>query len=107
MNYGLTLFFATIMVAACGERSANSVEAGIVNWGRDLDVALNKSVETGKPVFVLFQEIPGCAGCKKFGREVLSNPLLAEAIGDSFLPVLVYNNRNSGIDKIVGFFRND
>ena len=51
-----------------------------MRWGRDLDAALASSAKSGKPVFALFQEIPGCAGCKQFGRDVLSNPLLVEAI---------------------------
>jgi len=34
-------------------------ELGAVNWGRDLDAAKKHSAETGKPVFVLFQEVPG------------------------------------------------
>ncbi|NOX99015.1 MAG: hypothetical protein GXP30_04655, partial [Verrucomicrobia bacterium] len=95
----LILFFAITLVVACGEILANPVEVGLVEWGRDLEAALNKSAETGKPVFVLFQEIPGCAGCQKFGRTVLSNPLLVEAIEENFIPMLVYNNRSSGMDK--------
>ena len=42
---------------------------------------------------MLFQEVPGCSGCQKFGREVLSETLLVEAIEDLFEPVLVLNNR--------------
>ena len=34
-------------------------ELGRVNWGRDLDAAKAKSAESGKPILVLFQEIPG------------------------------------------------
>ncbi len=34
-------------------------ELGQVNWGRDLDDAKAKSAETGKPILVLFQEVPG------------------------------------------------
>ncbi|MEO0414525.1 MAG: hypothetical protein AAF226_06190 [Verrucomicrobiota bacterium] len=34
-------------------------EVGIVDWGRDVDAALEQSVESGKPVFLLFQEVPG------------------------------------------------
>lgn len=71
----------------------NPIEAGTVNWSRDFDGALQTSGETGKPVFVLFQEIPGCIGCRTFGSEVLSEPLLVEAIESEFIPVLVYNNR--------------
>ena len=34
-------------------------ELGQVSWGRDLDDAKSKSAETGKPILVLFQEVPG------------------------------------------------
>ena len=51
--------------------------------------------------FLLFQEVPGCAGCQKFGREVLSQPLLVEAIENEFIPVVVFNNRSSGTDNEV------
>ena len=37
----------------------NPVEVGAVRWSRDLDGALAKSRETGRPVFLLFQEVPG------------------------------------------------
>ncbi len=74
------------------------IEIGTVRWTRDLNNAMVASRETQKPVLVLFQEVPGCAGCQKFGREVLSNPLLVEAIENEFVPVVVYNNRSSGTD---------
>ncbi len=48
---------------------------------------------TGRPVFLLFQEVPGCRGCQDFGRTVLSNPRMVAAIETEFIPVLVYNNR--------------
>jgi hypothetical protein len=75
------------------------IEAGNVRWGRDLDAALENSAKTGKPVLVLFQEIPGCSGVQEFGREVLTNPSLVEAIENEFLPVLVYNNRKGDMDE--------
>ena len=42
---------------------AGPVELGTVKWGRDYDAGL-KTVketvkETGKPMFLLFQEVPG------------------------------------------------
>lgn len=76
---------------SAAERQA--VEVGTVRWERDFQGALKMSDESGKPVLVLFQEVPGCAGCKNFGREVLSHPALVTAIESEFLPVLVYNNR--------------
>ena len=66
---------------------------GKVRWGRNLDSALASSKQTGKPVFALFQEVPGCAGCQQFGRDVLSNPTLVEAIENEFAPLLIHNNR--------------
>ena len=45
---------------AYGSQTAtNPVEVGHVNWGRDFDAALEMSAESGKPVLVLFQEVPG------------------------------------------------
>ncbi len=81
------------------EPTNNPIEAGDVRWGRDFDAALNDSAKTGKPVLVLFQEIPGCSGVRQFGREVLTNPSLVRAIETEFYPVLVYNNRSGGMDE--------
>jgi hypothetical protein len=100
------ILFITLFIVQLGngysavlKKSDNPVEAGNVEWGRDLDAALRQSETTGTPVFVLFQEIPGCIGCQTFGREVLTNPLLVEAIETLFIPVLVYNNRPGGNDQ--------
>ena len=68
-------------------------ELGLVRWGRDLDQALAASRASGRPVLVLFDEVPGCATCRGFGQQVLSHPLLAEAIGSEFVPVFVANCR--------------
>lgn len=76
----------------------NPIEVGDVDWGRDFKGALKTSRESGKPIFLLFQEVPGCIGCQNFGQHVLTHPLLVEAIEDLFIPVLVYNNRFGGKD---------
>ena len=95
----LLIILAIGVSADGGETATNPLEVGDVQWGRDLDAALEKSSKTGKPVLVLFQEIPGCSGVQKFGREVLTNPRLVEAIEDEFIPMLVYNNRQGGMDQ--------
>ncbi len=88
------LLFAVLLMLPYGlAANDNPVEIGAVSWGRDLDKALRLSGQTGKPVFLLFQEVPGCRGCQDFGRTVLSNPRVVEVIESEFLPVLVYNNR--------------
>jgi hypothetical protein len=90
---------AISITAYGGESAANPIEVGDIQWGRDFDAALEKSSETAKPVLVLFQEIPGCSGVQKFGRDVLTNALLVKAIENEFIPVLVYNNRHGGMDE--------
>jgi hypothetical protein len=50
----------TLHASAYGSQTAgNPVEIGNVQWGRDFDAALKMSAESGKPVLVLFQEVPG------------------------------------------------
>ncbi len=87
-------FLILLQFAGCNAISnSQPEEVGKVKWGRDLDAALASSKATGKPIFALFQEVPGCSGCKQFGRDVLSNPLLVEAIQSEFTPLLIHNNQ--------------
>jgi Thioredoxin-like len=92
-------FLLLVPSLAAGPPVDNPVEIGLVRWQRDFPGSLNAAGRSGKPILLLFQEVPGCIGCQTFGAEVLSHPLLVEAIEDNFIPVLVYNNRSSGMDK--------
>ncbi len=50
----------TLGATASGSQTAgNPVEIGNVQWGRNFDAALKMSASSGKPVLVLFQEVPG------------------------------------------------
>lgn len=69
-----------------------NIELGKVSWVRDYHQALAQSERTGKPVIVFFQEIPGCATCVNFGRQVLSHPLMVEFIENEFVPLAIFNN---------------
>jgi hypothetical protein len=62
-----TLLLA-VTQAGCqpASRLQNPEEVGKVTWGRDYEAALASAKTTGKPIFLLFQEVPGCAGCKQF-----------------------------------------
>lgn len=93
-----SIFAQSPIIRSTDSAVEQSVEVGLVNWGRDLDAAFKLSEKTARPVLLLFQEVPGCAGCQKFGREVLSHPLIVEAIEDEFVPVVVCNNQASGRD---------
>lgn len=71
----------------------NPPELGKVNWIRDYDEAIKKADEQSKPIFLLFQEVPGCSNCTTYGSRILSHPLMVEAIEDLFVPLAIYNNK--------------
>lgn len=47
------------LLVAVSAGAATPVELGKVNWDRKLEPSLEKAAKDGKPVFLLFQEIPG------------------------------------------------
>jgi len=104
MRRFIIILTAVFLLAHGVEADENPIEVGAVHWGRDLDQAQKVSGETGRPVFVFFQEVPGCGGCQDFGRTVLTNPLIVEAIEDEFLPVLVFNNRGGKDQQLLERF---
>ena len=71
----------------------NPVELGKVHWSRDLHKGTLEAKQTGKPLLILFQEVPGCSNCTQYGAGPLSNPLIVEAIESLFVPVCIYNNK--------------
>ena len=87
-----------------GRTTSQPVEVGIVDWLRDLDQALERSRDSRKPVFALFQEVPGCSGCEQFGKDVLSNPVVVAAIEDLFVPLLIHNNTGGRDAEVLAAF---
>ena len=73
--------------------AGNPVELGAVNWLRDLDAGRAEAQKSGKPLLILFQEVPGCSNCTRYGSVTLSHPLIVEAIESCFVPVCIYNNK--------------
>lgn len=110
MKY-IAIFFITIFAAATlqgqGEWSApdNPVELGQVHWLRDYDDAISKSKSTGKPIFLLFQEVPGCSNCTTFGHHVLSHPFVVEMIETYYVPLAIFNNKGGKDKKILQQFK--
>ena len=47
------------LIAQTKTAEVKQVELGAVNWGRDIATAKKRSGESGKPILVLFQEVPG------------------------------------------------
>ena len=72
-------------------------ELGRINWLRNYERARTQARATRRPLMVLFDEVPGCATCKRFGAGPLSHPIIVSA-ADAFVPVAIYNNR-PGYDR--------
>ncbi|MEM0895757.1 MAG: VPGUxxT family thioredoxin-like (seleno)protein, type 2 [Verrucomicrobiota bacterium] len=92
ISIGLAFVVLLILPSFLRSNEKHRPEVGNVNWSRDFEGTLAASKQSGKPVFVLFQEVPGCQGCRDFGQTVLTNPQIVEAIESLFEPVLVHNN---------------
>ena len=52
--------------------AADFEELGAVPWLMDEAAAVAEAGKSGKPLMVLYTELPGCSGCKVFGRQQLS-----------------------------------
>ena len=83
----------------------NPVELGQVKWLRNLDEAKKMAVRTGKNIFILFQEVPGCSTCTSYGQDILSHPLLVEAIEREFIPLCIYNNKKGYDAQVLKKFK--
>ena len=64
MSRTIGLLVSAVMLLASIFQSGSlmgqtQVELGQVKWNRDLDAAKKLSLETGKLLFVQFQEVPG------------------------------------------------
>lgn len=102
-----SLAAATAMISiasASGAAPAGPEELGAVAWERDFSVAEERARNTGLPIFALFQEVPGCQTCVSFGSQVLSHPLLVEAIESEFVAVAIYNNRGGADGEVLARF---
>jgi len=96
----LLLILLPVMMAA----QNNPVELGDVTWLRSFDQAQARSKEEGKPILILFQEIPGCETCKNYGNNVLTQPLIVEAIETEFIPLAIHNNKGGHDAEILRRF---
>jgi len=78
--------------------AARPRELGDVAWIRDHDAARAESKASGRPLLILFDEVPGCERCVSYGETVLSDEALVQAIEAAFVPLAIYNNRG-GADR--------
>lgn len=80
-------------------------ELGKVKWLRNLDQAKKEAAQKKLPIFLLFQEVPGCATCRNFGNDVLSHPLIVEAIQTYFVPLAIYNNKGGHDAEVLNLYK--
>ncbi|MEP2969984.1 MAG: thioredoxin family (seleno)protein, partial [Nonlabens ulvanivorans] len=76
VNTIIAISLALYSIATSAQRTDpknQDKELGAISWYRDYSTALQLSKEYNKPVLILFQEVPGCATCRNYGHDVLSN----------------------------------
>jgi len=93
--------FGTLQAQVKTNPKNQDKELGNVSWYRDYDAALQRSQKEKKPVLILFQEVPGCSTCRNYGQNVLSHPLMTEAIENEFIPLAIFNNKDGNDAKVL------
>lgn len=107
----ITLFFALLMtsISLIGQDNwyvdDQPQELGDVHWLRNYDEALATSEKQGLPVFILFQEVPGCHTCTTYGNKILQHPFIVELIETHFVPLAIYNNKGGEDRKVLQKYR--
>ena len=84
--------------------TSHPIELGKVNWLRDMDEAVAKSQKEAKPILILFQEVPGCMTCQRYGSLTLSHPLIVEAIETHFVPLAIFNNKKGKDAAVLQYY---
>ena len=109
MQYICLILVSLMFHQSFAQQRTNSLdqatELGKVSWYRNYDQALQLAEQQDKAVLLLFQEVPGCSTCKNYGQQVLSHPLLVEAIEDLFIPLVIYNNKGGADKKVLQRYR--
>lgn len=98
------LVLSILALMSASTLSAQPIELGKVKWLRNYEEALQESSASGKPVLILFQEVPGCSTCKNYGNGALSHPLIVEAIESLFVPLCIYNNKDGADRKVLQMY---
>lgn len=85
--------------------NATPPELGKIAWIRGFDTAAKRAQVEKRPLLVLFQEVPGCSTCKNYGSQVLSHPLILDAVETLFIPAVVYNNVKGDDERTLKSFK--
>lgn len=88
----MRLLLLASLTACAATAHAAPKELGDVAWLRNFDQASKKAEASNKPILILFDEVPGCQTCVRYGQVVLTHPLLVDAAENEFVPLAIYNN---------------
>ena len=107
--YRLIFFFTFLFVQSLYAQirthpATQPVELGQIAWFRSYDQAIALSKKQGKPVFVLFQEVPVCLTCRNYGKGVLSHPSIVETIERQFIPLAIFNNKGGKDREVLNYY---
>ena len=75
-----------LILAATATACAADPAAGEIAWRTDLKAAHEVSVDTGRPMVIVFGA-EWCGYCRKMERDTLSDRTLAKALNEKFVPV--------------------
>jgi len=106
-SFNLAALFALTSIVAAAEPATSGVahaELGAVQWQRDYDTAATRAREEHKPLLVLFTELPGSEVTRNYVRDVLSHPLIVEAIETQFVPLAIASNAEGRDREILTSF---
>ena len=98
--FGLMAGLLLSLSTARSDAKTRARELGDVSWSRNYETARKRARAENKPLLILFDEVPGCQTCVRYGQAVLNHPLVVEAAETLFVPVAIYNNLG-GSDRTV------
>ncbi|MEM7162117.1 MAG: thioredoxin family protein [Bacteroidota bacterium] len=96
--------FMTLIAVERTEPANQDKELGKVSWFRNYDEAIKEAQRLNKPIFCFFQEVPGCATCRNYGFDVMSDPIMVDFIENEFIPLCIFNNKKGHDAEILKMF---
>ncbi len=92
----ILLLVLTGMSAVIGGAPARSDHPILIPWRHTLNLALDESQTSGKPVLAILQDASSCDHCQAFQRTIDAHPLLAEAVADEFIALKLNRSQYQG-----------
>lgn len=86
-GYTLIVFSFVLLFFTSNAFAQKSAEA--INWSSNLDFGKLVAQKYGKPLFLFFVDVPPNAISKSVYDSTLSNPIVANKVNDSFIPVRI------------------